>query len=130
MAFVVESEGVDEARLGFISEGDCLEHLSNDLFYGNPMPDRSARSIMKAHPVCVDPDTDLFTLASVFVNHRLRHLPVVENHSLLGIVSRRDILRATDEYYRDLLKKCEQERFRPDLSQIVNHRFIVRGPSR
>lgn len=72
--------------LGFISEADCLEYLSNELFYGNPSPPRSAESIMKKHPVCVGPDAELLTLTSIFLSQGYRHLPVVEDQHLVGII--------------------------------------------
>ena len=122
---VVEKKDGGEILIGFVSEGDCLEFLSNELFYGNPSPPQTARTIMKRHPVCVTPDTNLFALASVFVNHRLRHLPVVEDQNLVGIVSRRDILKATDDYYRNLMKQRDKDRERPDIREIMYHRFMV-----
>lgn len=76
---VVEHEGHQLRLVGFISERDCLEHLSNEAFYGSPMPPQTAGTIMRRHPVCVAPETELFTLVSIFVHHGYRHLPVVED---------------------------------------------------
>jgi CBS domain-containing protein len=117
-----------DVLLGFISEGDCLSHLSDDSYYGTPTPPQTARTIMRAHPTCVHPETEMFALASIFATHAFRHLPVVKDGKLLGIVSRRDVLRAMDEYY----SQTEQERstkqfFRPDLHDITNLRFLMDG---
>lgn len=83
---------------------------------------------MKKHPMCVGPDTDVFTLSSIFVNHGMRHLPVVddENH-LLGLVSRSNILKALERYYSAENEDWKREHFPPDLHQIINHRFLVSG---
>ncbi len=124
---VVDDVDGQPCLVGFISEADCLEHLSNELFYGNPSPHLTAEHIMKRHPVCVAPDTNIFALASIFMSHRVRHLPVVDQQRLLGIVSRRDILKELDRVYRETITTSEAERHRPDLKQIINHRFIVRG---
>lgn len=126
---VVDEQAGKRTLVGFISEADCLEHVSNEMFYGNPSPKLTADKIMKRHPVCVSPDTNVFALASIFVSHGLRHLPVVEKDELVGIVSRRDVLRALEKHYRELTKQRDDERHRPDLHQIINHRFIVRGGS-
>ena len=72
---VVERQDHKQVLIGFISECDCLEFLSNEVFYGLPAPLHTARTIMRRHPVCVSPDTELFTLASIFSNHGYRHLP-------------------------------------------------------
>lgn len=124
---VVEEEGGHRILVGFISELDCLDYLSNEAFYGSPAMPQTAGTIMKKHPVCITPDIDLFTLVSVFVSHGHRHLPVVEDHGLLGIVSRRDALRALDAHYRDAIKSHDREHFPPDLREIAHHRFIVSG---
>jgi CBS domain-containing protein len=121
---VDESKG-NRRLLGFVSEGDCLEHVGNELFYGNPSPPQTAETIMRKHPTCVGPQTDLFTLTSIFTSHRFHHLPVVEEGNLVGIVSRRDVLKAIDTYYRDWNRTRERERIPIDIHQIMNHRFIM-----
>lgn len=120
---VDKTDGPSPKLLGFISEQDCLEHLSNELFHGRTEQAQTARMIMKRHPVCIDADTDLFTLASIFVDHGYRHLPVVEGEQLLGIVSRRDILKAIDAHYRASFLKQQSEHFPPDRSMFENLRF-------
>jgi CBS domain-containing protein len=122
---VIETRDGKRRLVGFISERDCLGFLANELFFGTPSPSQTAATIMRRHPVCVGPETDLFALASIFAGHGYRHLPVVENEELLGIVSRRDILRAMDAYYREVLAASEFARNPPDLHEIVNQRFIV-----
>lgn len=125
---VVEEDGAGHRTLvGFVSERDCLEFLANEMFFGSPAQPQTARTIMKRHPVCVEPTTDVFTLASIFVSHGYRHLPVVEDRQLVGIVSRRDILKALDGYYRDAIRQREAERFPPDVHEIIHHRFLVSG---
>jgi CBS-domain-containing membrane protein len=122
---VVRNENSQRILLGFVSEEDCLEFLANELFYGNPSPPQTAETIMTKHPVCVGPDEDIFTLTSIFTSHHYRHLPVVEGQHLLGIVSRRDIINALDQYYRDWTQTRDRERFPVDLHKIMNHRFLV-----
>jgi len=126
---VVETDEDGRRKLvGFLTEEDCLEHLSNELFHGGTQQAKTARMIMKKHPICVPSDIDLFTLASIFVSHGYRHLPVTEDNQLLGIISRRDILRAIDAYYRERLLHSEMEHFPPDLSEIINLRFFPKIP--
>lgn len=122
---VTQKEGNQQRLLGFISEGDCLECLANELFYGNPSPVQTAETMMKRHPTCVTPTTDIFTLTSIFMSHKFRHLPVVEGPMLLGIISRRDILKSLDKYYREWSETRDHERFPVDLHEIMNLRFLV-----
>ena len=122
---VVVEENGRRRLVGFVSEGDCLEYVGNELFYGNPTPPQTAETIMRKHPTCVGPETDLFTLTSIFTSHRFHHLPVVEDENLIGVVHRRDVLKAMDLFYRDWTRSRDRERFPVDLHQIMNHRFIV-----
>lgn len=122
---VVETDASgNQVLVGFLSEGDCLEHLSNEVFYGSPYQAQTARTMMKRHPVCVEPETDIFTLASIFVSHRYRHLPVVKDGRLLGIVSRRDILKALDRFYREDEEGRTLKKSPRDLREVMNLRFV------
>lgn len=123
---VVRREGTKKVLLGFLSEADCLEHLANSMFYGNPCPPQTAGTMMKRHPVCVGPDQDLFSLASIFTNHGLRHLPVVDGEELVGIVSRRDVLASLQQHLSEWTKTRDRDRFPVDLHQIMNIRFLSR----
>jgi CBS domain-containing protein len=82
---------------------------------------------MKNVPVCVSPDTDVFTVSSIFSQQGFRHLPVVSNSYLLGVVSRRDILRGLKDYHLKTQRIQASERKRPDLLKILmNRRLIIR----
>ena len=119
-------EGRTKTLVGFVTEGDCLEHLAGEMFYGNPRPPQSAATIMKKHPICVTPDTDLFSLASLFVSHRLRHLPVVDAAGqLVGLIGRREMLVALEHHYDLLDQDYQSEHNRPDLHKIMNLRFVA-----
>ncbi len=39
-----------DVLLGFISEGDCLSHLSDDSYYGTPTPPQTARTRCECRP--------------------------------------------------------------------------------
>ena len=120
---VVRRERGIRHLVGFISERDCLKYLSNEIFYGNPKI--TAKSMMQPIPVCVPPETDLLTMATVFTQHGYRHVPVVTGKELLGIVSRRDVLKGLKQYHQRCVKEECAARFPHNLHQIVNHRFII-----
>lgn len=122
---VVQQQDGREILVGFISERDCLEYLTNESFYGSPAPPQTAATIMRKHPICVRPESELYTLASIFVNHDHRHLPVVDDGVLLGIVSRRDVLQAMNKFYWSEVHDKERQRKRPDYDDVMQRRFIV-----
>lgn len=124
---VVETVDGVPRLVGFLSEQDCLDHLSNEMFFGSPAQPQTARTMMRRHPVCVSPNEDAFALASIMVSHGFRHLPVVEEDRLVGIVSRCDILKALEGYYEQWLESHDLEHFPPDLRKLINLRFVARG---
>jgi CBS domain-containing protein len=122
---VIEERGGRKVLVGFVSERDCLEYLANESFFGSPAPPQTAATIMRKHPVCVQPQTELFTLASIFVHHGYRHLPVVEDGVLLGIVSRRDILKAMNDYYQREIRDSDRRKHPQEVAEMIQQRLIV-----
>lgn len=82
---VVDDEG---NLVGIISEID----LVNLTFSGNAA-DTSVEEVMTRNVTTFAPDSDLAQLIECFSRGRLRRVPIVENGRVVGIVSRRDILR-------------------------------------
>ncbi len=122
---VVENRDGGKFLLGFVSECDALEHMSNEMFYGRPESQQTVATCMKRHPICIDEQVDAFAIASLLINHGFRHVPVVDQqHFLQGMVSRSDVLKAIRDYHQIIDRLSDSGRFRPDLQKIMNHRFI------
>ena len=52
-----------------------------------------AEQLMTANPVFVEEDTSLGEALELFVERNIRHLPVVRNGEIVGILSDRDLMR-------------------------------------
>jgi CBS domain-containing protein len=120
---VVEDNDGSKKLLGFITEKDCLEYFSNEIYYGNP--DVSVRFLMR-FPLCASPETDLFSMASIFTDHPYRHLPVVKKKQLVGMISRRQVLRALYEFERKVCIGKSKSKSLMDFRELVNLRFIIK----
>lgn len=53
----------------------------------------TAEEIMSEPPVTIAPEATIENLAELMIDRRMNPVPVVENDRLVGIVSRRDIIR-------------------------------------
>ena len=53
---------------------------------------------MTPDPVTVTPDAGLLEVRALFRRHRFRHVPVVEDGALVGVVSDRDVLGAVSPF--------------------------------
>jgi CBS domain-containing protein len=75
--------------LGVISEFALLAITYEPLADRQPVQDH-----MTKHVISVTPDTGLKELADTFILRRIRRLPVTKHGRLVGMVSRRELLRA------------------------------------
>lgn len=74
--------------LGIISEYDLLE-----CFLEQPEDVPNVQQYMTADARTIAPDDDTMDVARTFLEGNYRRLPVVEEDRLVGLVSRRDIMR-------------------------------------
>lgn len=82
---------VDRGTLvGILSERDILRAVSEDV----DLDSEAVGEWMTPEPDCVDPDLDVSDAAAWLVATGYRHLPVVEDGELIGIVSIKDVLWA------------------------------------
>ena len=93
----------DGALVGMVSEGDLLwhrvppdptAHLWRSFDREAPRPPRTVREVMSTRPVTTTPDADVADVADVMLQRDVRSVPVVDGRKVVGIISRRDILRA------------------------------------
>lgn len=81
----------DEWRVvGVLSEKDCLRMFAHGAY--DKSPSGHVKDYMSTQVTTVDPSTDLFTIADIFLKNSFRRLPVAEEGKLIGQVSRRDVL--------------------------------------
>lgn len=79
--------------LGVITERDLVRALAAQSDGDN----ETVSEWMGAEPDRFAPDTDVWDAAEWLLEAGYRHLPVVENGRLLGVVSIRDLLRGVVE---------------------------------
>jgi CBS domain-containing protein len=88
-ALVVTSDG--RAVEGIVSERDIVRGLDRS---GAGLLDGTVRSIMSTEVRTCSPEDDLASLMEIMTAHRVRHLPVVSDGVLGGIVSIGDVVKA------------------------------------
>ncbi|WP_030440527.1 CBS domain-containing protein [Actinoplanes subtropicus] len=93
----------DGGRLvGMVSESDLLWHrVPSDPTAHLRRPDTDPADrpgmvveVMSPYPVTTRPDADLAEVAEQMLEHDVRSMPVLDAGAVVGIISRRDILRA------------------------------------
>ena len=92
---LVVVEGIDKP-VGIISERDVVRQLArNEALFVDPVS-----SIMTRHVITGMPQDDLQTVAKTMTEKRIRHLPLVDQGKLVGIISIGDVVRAQRDQYQ------------------------------
>ena len=79
-----------DAILGIISERDIVRAFSQ---YGEPVASMQVKDIMTHGLVTASPEDDLTNLMRLMSRHRVRHMPVLRNAKLVGIISIGDVVK-------------------------------------
>ena len=77
--------------LGIISERDIVRGMANQ---GQGTTQLAAERLMTRELVTVTPKTSVAEAMELMTRHRVRHLPVLENGKLVGLVSIGDLVKA------------------------------------
>src|SRR5882672_4017667 len=77
--------------VGIITERD---YARNVFLMGRGSPQTLVGEIMSRNVVCVDPDKSIEECMAIMTARRVRHLPVIKDGELLGIVSIGDLVKS------------------------------------
>ena len=76
--------------IGIITEAD-IAHVVAD---GKDVNEVRIHDLMTAQPTVIHPKTSIIEAAKIMTNGRFRHLPVVEDNGIAGMVDISDVCRA------------------------------------
>ena len=84
--------------VGVFSESDCLKGALQASYHETEIG--SVAEYMTQDPQTISPDSSILDAAEIFIADHRRRLPVVDKGKLVGQISRRDLLRAMDDFSR------------------------------
>ncbi len=79
-----------ESLLGIFSERDYARRV---ILKGKASKDTRVGEVMTEKPICVGPTDRIEECMALMTNNHIRHLPVLENDRLVGVVSIGDIVK-------------------------------------
>lgn len=77
--------------IGVVSERDYARKV---ILQGRSSSQTAVSDIMTAPPLTVDPDTDVMECMRLCTDSRTRHLPVVHDNAVVGVISIGDMVKA------------------------------------
>ncbi|MEM7364757.1 MAG: GGDEF domain-containing protein [Pseudomonadota bacterium] len=84
----------NEMPIGIVTERDLVKHLNHLLLSGVNVEDVNASHVMSSPPLTVEDDASMFEALVLMQGRHIRHLPVVRNGLLTGILTYSDLARA------------------------------------
>jgi len=80
-----------EQLVGVMSERDYARKV---ILQGRSSSQTAVSDIMSGTPLTVSPDTDVFDCMRLCTDSRIRHLPVVQDGKVVGVISIGDLVKA------------------------------------
>ena len=90
--------------MGLFTERDYARKV---ILKGRASKETLIQEIMSEHPVTVTPDTTLEQCMALMTQKYIRHLPVIENQKLAGLVSIGDIVKYIMEEQKCIIEDLE-----------------------
>ena len=90
---------------GIVSERDYARKV---ILLGRASADTPVRQIMTSPVITVKPAQTVNECMQVVTDQRIRHLPVVENGGVLGVISIGDLVKAVIESQQEQIEQLER----------------------
>ena len=103
VAGVLVMEG--EKLLGIFTERDYARKI---ILKGKTSADSKVSEVMVSNLITITPENDISDCMRIMTNKTIRHLPVVENGKLLGLISIGDVVKTIIEEQQDVIGHLEQ----------------------
>ena len=87
----------DNNVIGIVSERDLARYIFNDEFKN----DLSVTKIMSKNLITCNLNTSVTELMEIITNNKIRHIPIMEEKKLLGMVSIGDVVNYIIEQYKE-----------------------------
>ena len=96
---------VDDGKLcGIFTERDYARKL---ILKGKSSKDTPIRDLMTAHLITVTPDSSIEDCMRIMSGKKIRHLPVLENDKLVGLISIGDVVRFVIDEQKSIIEHLE-----------------------
>jgi CBS domain-containing protein len=91
--------------VGVVSERDYARKV---ILQGKSSSQTAVSDIMTANPLTVGPDTDVLDCMRLCTDSRIRHLPVMNDGNLVGIISIGDLVKAVIDAQAEQIEHLER----------------------
>ena len=103
--------------IGILTEQDIVRKaLANGVDANN----EKVREFMETKLITINPDADIYDALIKMRDNNIRHLPVVENNEMVGLLTIKDILKIEPQLFDLIVEKFElREENRKPINRII-----------
>jgi CBS domain-containing protein len=91
--------------VGIFTERDYARKL---ILKGKSSKETLIREVMTEHPITVTCDNSIEECMKIMTDKKIRHLPVMENNQLVGLISVGDVVKFIIEEQKFIIENLEQ----------------------
>lgn len=97
--------GDNQQLVGILSERDIIREAAHN----DQVLNQAVAQVMTPEVITGTPEDDIYSVAHVMTERRFRHLPIVEEGQLIGMISIGDIMKAQRDAYRGEVNTLEMQ---------------------
>lgn len=94
----------EERLLGIFSERDYARKI---VLQGKASKETLVQDVMTRRVICVKPNQSVRDCMALMTKEHIRHLPVIDDSGVIGVISIRDVLRSIIDYQDFLIEQYE-----------------------
>lgn len=91
--------------VGVVSERDYARKV---VLQGRSSAETAVSDIMSGEPLTVGPETDIFDCMRLCTDSRVRHLPVMQDGAVIGVISTGDLVKAVIDAQAEQIEHLER----------------------
>jgi CBS domain-containing protein len=95
----------NDELLGIVSERDYARKV---ILQGRSSAQTAVADIMSDSPLTVSPETDVFDCMRMCTEQRVRHLPVIEDERVVGVISIGDLVKAVIDAQAEQIEQLQR----------------------
>ena len=95
----------DEKLVGIFTERDYARKI---VLKGKTSAESKISEVMVSNLITITPDNDISDCMKIMTSKTIRHLPVLENKNLVGLISIGDVVKSIIEEQQSVIQHLEQ----------------------
>lgn len=103
-AVVIREKEDDKSKIGLLTEQDIVREV---IAKGKDPLNTRLSEVMVENLVTISPDKDVFDALSKMKELNIRHLPVIDNEEMVGLLTLKDILKIEPQLFELMVDRIE-----------------------